>query len=123
MIDRVAVAAADDAGAGRALLERLDTLALVNLGRDPTQNAPRIAAERLGATPGHEFVSEMGGQIGVTLANFVAERITRGETGLALIAGSNNMRTLAKARQQGVKLDWPKGGEGTPRDGGQARAR
>ena len=114
MIDRVAAAAAEDAGGGRALLERLDTLALVNLGLRQMQNAPRIAAERLGATPRHEFVSEMGGQIGVTLANFVAERITRGESRIALIAGANNMRTLMKARQQGVDLDWPTGGEGTP---------
>jgi acetyl-CoA C-acetyltransferase len=114
MIDRVAAAAAEDAGAGSALLERLDTLALVNLGLRQMQNAPRIAAERLGATPQHEFVSEMGGQVGVTLANLIAERITRGETGLALIAGSNNMRTMARARQQSVELDWPTGGEGTP---------
>ena len=114
MIDRVARNAASDAGAGERLLRAIDSIALVNLGVGKMQNPPRLVAERLGASPRHEYVAEVGGQIGVTLANFLAERITEGKTGIGLVAGSNNLRTMVKARQQGVELDWPTGGEGEP---------
>ena len=114
MIDKVARDAAEDARAGERILRAIDTLALVNLGVRQMQNPVRMVAERLGATPRHEYVTEIGGQIGVTLANFVAKRITEGESRIALVAGSNNMRTMAKAQQQGVELNWPTGGEGEP---------
>ena len=120
-VEIVARRAAEDAGVGVRALRELDTIALVNLGVRMMQNPPRLVGERLGAHAKHEYVTEMGGQIGVTLANFVAEKITRGELGLALVAGSNNMRTMSKARQQGVELDWPKGGEGEPEMVGEFR--
>ena len=121
MVERVARDAAEDARAGERVLRELDTIALVNLGVGHMQNPPRLVAERLGATPRHEYVSEVGGQMGVTLANFVGDRIAKGESRIALIAGSNHMRTLAKARQQGVELDWPRGGEGEPEMVGKFR--
>ncbi len=114
MIERVTSDAAQDAGVGERVYGELDTIALVNLGIRMMKNPPRLVAERLGAAPRREYVSEIGGQIGVTLANFVAEKITRGEVRAALVASSNNMRTLAKARQQGIDLGWPSGGEGEP---------
>lgn len=120
MLERVARLAADDAGGGEQLLRDLDAIALINffagLGMS---NANRLLAERLGAKAGKEYVGETGGQIGVTLANFVAEQITRGEVRLALIAGSNNMRTLARAQRAGVELGWTTGGEGTPEQVGE----
>ena len=114
MIERVARAAAVDAGVGDRLLAELDTIALVNLGIGGDGNPPRLVAERLFAHPRREYVSEIGGQIGVTLANVVAEKIARGEVRAALLAGANPMRTLVEARKQGVELDWPSGGEGEP---------
>jgi acetyl-CoA C-acetyltransferase len=121
MVEVATRRAAEDAGAGERVLRELDTVALVNLGVNTMQNPPRLVAEKLGAHPRHEYVSEVGGQIGVTLANFVGEKITRGELGLALVAGSNGMRTMSRAHQQGVELDWPKGGEGEPEMVGQFR--
>lgn len=114
MVETVARQAAEDAGAGERVLRDLDTIALVNLGMRSNGNPPRLVGERLGARARQEYVSEMGGQIGVTLANLVGEQITRGEASLALVAGSNNLRTLTQARKQGVELNWPKGGEGAP---------
>jgi acetyl-CoA C-acetyltransferase len=102
------------------LLRDLDTIALINFfaGRGMS-NANRLLGERLGAKASKEYVGETGGQIGITLANFVAERITRGEVRLALLAGSNNMRTIARAQREGFELDWTTGGEGTPEQVGQ----
>ncbi len=121
MLESVARDAASDAGAGDRLLHELDTVALVNMAGGRAQNAPFVLGELLGAKPRGEYVSETGGQVGVTLANFVAERITQGESRIALVAGANNMRTLAKAMQQGVKLDWARGGTGKPELVGQER--
>jgi acetyl-CoA C-acetyltransferase len=114
MLERVARSACDDAGAGDRLLRELDSIALVTSYPNRANNPVRLLAERIGARPAREYVSEVGGQIGVTIANFIAERITRGEAGTALIAGCNNLKTVARARQAGVELDWASGGEGEP---------
>jgi len=120
MLERVSRLAADDAGGGERLLRDLDAIALINFfaGRGMS-NANRLLGERLGARASKEYVGETGGQIGITLANFVAERITRGEVRLALLAGSNNMRTIARAQREGFELDWTTGGEGTPEQVGE----
>ncbi len=94
MLEQVARQAARDAQAGDAILCELDAIALLDVfgGGREMQNAPRLLDERLGARAKKEYVGEIGGQIGVPLANFVAERIAKGEVRLALIAGSNNLR-------------------------------
>ncbi|MFQ5699910.1 MAG: acetyl-CoA acetyltransferase [Myxococcota bacterium] len=110
----VARAAAEDAGAGNRALREIDTIGLVNLDVRSMHNPARLVADAVGAHPRREYISEIGGQVGVTLANFIAQKIARGETRSALIAGTNNMRTQAKARKAGIELDWPTGGEGEP---------
>lgn len=114
MLLQVARGAAEDARAGEKLLRDLDTVGIVSVAHWQEQNAPRFVAQHLGATPKHELTSEMGGQIGVTMANRVARMITEGRTAAALIAGCNNLRTVVKAHQQGIALDWKTGGTGTP---------
>lgn len=114
MLLQVARGAAEDARAGDKLLRDLDTVGIVSVANWQEQNAPRFVAQHLGAQPKYEYTSEMGGQIGVTMANLVAKKITQGETKAALIAGCNNLRTLVKAHQKGVALDWKTGGTGQP---------
>lgn len=114
MLLQVARGAAEDARAGDALLRDLDTVGIVSVANWQEPNAPRFIAQHLGATPKLELTSEMGGQIGVTMANHVAKLITQGQTRAALIAGCNNLRTVMKAYQQGIALDWKTGGTGTP---------
>ena len=79
MLQKIARSATADAGCRETLLEELDTVALINTVGWRPQNAPGLLAERLGAKPRALYTSEVGGQIGVTLANLVCERITRGE--------------------------------------------
>jgi acetyl-CoA C-acetyltransferase len=113
MVARLARQAAEDAGGGGDLLRDLDTIGLVNLGGD-VKNPARLVAECLGVHPATEIVTEMGGQIGLTLANHAAGRIAAGESRVALVGSSSLLRTLRKARQLGIELDWPTGGEGAP---------
>ncbi|MAE95647.1 MAG: acetyl-CoA acetyltransferase [Deltaproteobacteria bacterium] len=114
MLEAVARRAAEDSGAGDRLLRDLDCIALVPFFGWQTQNAPRLLAECLGARPASEYEGDAGGQVGVSLTAFIAERILRGESRIALIAGCNAMRTMARAHKQGVALDWTGGGRGRP---------
>lgn len=114
MLEKVARDAARDASAGENLLRSIDTVAVLNVAGWEARNPAQVVGEKLGSHPKHTFTSEMGGQIGVTAANLIAERITRGETRIAFIGGCNNMRTLMQAMKQGVQLDWTVGGTTDP---------
>ena len=121
MLEAVARRAAEDAGAGERLLREIDCVALVPFFAWQPQNAPRLLAERLGAHPACEYEGDGGGQVGVSLTSFVAERIGRGESRIALLAGCNAMRSMARAYKQGVDLDWASGGSGRPEEVGDRK--
>ncbi len=114
MLEACARSAAEDAGAGASLLSAIDTCAILNVAGWQARNPAQVVAEKLGSKPSKTYTSEMGGQIGVTAANLIAERITRGETRVAFVGGANNMRTLMKAGGQGIDLDWTVGGTSDP---------
>ncbi|MDG2308611.1 MAG: acetyl-CoA acetyltransferase [Candidatus Binatia bacterium] len=114
MLEQCAKAAAADAGAGENLLRSIDTLAVLNVAGWQARNPAQIVGEKLGSNPTHTFTSEMGGQIGVTATNLIAERITKGETKISYICGANNMRTLMKAGGLGIDLNWTVGGTSDP---------
>ncbi len=112
MLVRVAKSAADDAGLTQKDLESIDTLALVGVAGWHPQNAPGFVAEALEAKPKHCYTTGIGGQVGVTLTNFMAQQISTGESEFAVIGGCNNLKILMKAMAQQVRLDWSRGGEG-----------
>lgn len=112
MLTRTAQSAAEDAGAGPKLLQELDTIALVGIVGWHPQNAPRLLGEKLGAHPAKEFTTGTGGQMGVSLTNLVASRIVEGESALALVGGSNNLKVLMQAIGEKVRLPWVRGGQG-----------
>lgn len=114
MLEQMARGAAEDAGAGDALLGKLDTVAILNVAGWEARNGAQVVAETIGAPATKFYTSEMGGQIGVTAVNELAERIVAGESRAALLAGCNNMRTLMKAGPAGVTLDWTVGGTSDP---------
>lgn len=114
MLEECAKAAAQDAGVGEKLLQSIDTCVVLNIAGWKARNPAQVIAEKLGSHPTKTFTSEMGGQIGVTATNQIAERITKGETKVAYICGANNMRTLMKARAAGLALDWTLGGTSDP---------
>jgi acetyl-CoA C-acetyltransferase len=114
MLVQVARSAADDAGGGERLLQELDLIGIVDVVAWRPQNAPRLLAERLGASPRRELVTAIGGEIPLTLVNHVAEEIAHGRVRAAFIGGSSTVRTLRNARKAKVKLEFPQGGEGEP---------
>jgi acetyl-CoA C-acetyltransferase len=112
LLEGVAHAAAEDSGAGRRALRELDTLAVVEVVAWRPKNAPRLLAEKLGATPAHEILTATGGELPITLVSELARRIAAGKARVALVAGSNSIRSFRRARRAGVKPDWPSGGSG-----------
>lgn len=114
MLVRIARESATSSGADPKLLEQLDTIAFTNIMGWSPSNGPALLAEVLGAKPSTEIVSAVGGETSIGLSNALAERIARGESQLALVAGCNNIRTLQLAQKAGVSLDWPTGGVGSP---------
>jgi len=114
MLEKIAREAAEDAGSGDALLSAIDTVGIVDVAGWNPRNGPRLLAERLGIEASCELQTRVGGEMALTLVNEVAERILAGKTRVALIVGTNNLRTAIQARKEGVALDWDKGGEGEP---------
>lgn len=114
MLTRVAKDAAEDAGGDSRLLEKLDTLALVGIAGWHPQNSPNMVARALNAHPAREYTTGIGGQIGVTLLNHMANDIVEGRSELALVAGCNNLKVLMKAIAAGKELAWQRGGQGEP---------
>ncbi|MFP6806772.1 MAG: acetyl-CoA acetyltransferase [Pseudomonadales bacterium] len=112
MLVRVARAAAQDAGISEAELKSVDTIALVGVAGWKAQNAPGLLAETLGANPRHNFSTGVGGQVGVTLTNFIGDKISKGEAEFAIVGGCNNLKVLMKAISQQIRLPWSVGGEG-----------
>jgi acetyl-CoA C-acetyltransferase len=114
MLERTARDAARDAGVGDAALRAIDTLALVDVVGWRPRNGPRLLAERLGAVPRREAVSAIGGEMPVRMVNELARAIAEGHSRIALVVGSNHVRTLRRAQNARVKLGWETGGVGDP---------
>jgi acetyl-CoA C-acetyltransferase len=114
MLERTAREAARDAGVRDEALRALDTVALVDVAGWHPQNGPCLLASRLGAAPRREVVSAIGGEIPLRMLNELARAIAAGRSRMALLAGSNNLRTLRRAQRAHAKLHWTVGGTGEP---------
>jgi acetyl-CoA C-acetyltransferase len=104
--------AADDAGTGKALLEALDTLAVVQVTAWPMRDAPGLVADALGVAPARRITTSIGGNTPTLLVNRLAREIAAGRCDAALVAGCDVFFSMLRARRRGVKLDWPIGGDG-----------
>ena len=109
MLTRVAASAGQDAGLDAKCLQKLDTIALVGIAGWHPDNSPDLVASKLGAHPRRQFVTGIGGQVGITLLNFIASEIVKGESEFALVAGCNNLKVLMKAIGSGTQLNWTRG--------------
>jgi len=104
--------AADDAGAGKALLEALDTLAVVSVTAWRMHDAPDLLAGALGIAPRRRSDTSIGGNTPVLHVNQLAREIAAGRCDAALVAGCDVFHSTSRARQRGVKPSWPTGGDG-----------
>lgn len=117
LTEDAARAAADDAGAGGALLEALDTVVVIRSFSDTSwrftspfgriSNPPRELARRLGAAGvRRQIYTWPGGNMPQWCINRLFEQVTNGEVGAALIAGGEALATQKAAQRAGLSLDW-----------------
>ncbi|MEQ9125495.1 MAG: acetyl-CoA acetyltransferase [Alphaproteobacteria bacterium] len=121
--------AAEDAGAGQALLSALDTIVLLRSFSDtswrfkspfggPT-NPPNSLARRLGAErAGRLIYTHPGGNMPQWCLNRLSEMVTRGEVEAAMVIGGEALATQKAAERAGLQLDWNEDAGGTPEEWG-----
>jgi acetyl-CoA C-acetyltransferase len=107
-VDMMALAArmAEQDAETKGLLERADSVRVVNVFSWRYADAPGLLSERVGATPREKLYTTLGGNSPQWLVNETADAIARGEVGVALLAGAEAVNTVRRARQRGVELPW-----------------
>jgi acetyl-CoA C-acetyltransferase len=114
LMERAARLAFDDAGAGGALLGRVDAVGVVGCFSWHYVNPCRKLAEGFGLGAHLEILTGMGGESPQLLVNDVARRIRRGELRAALLAGAEAVRARYVAHRSGTKLPWARDEDGAP---------
>ncbi len=117
--------AAADTGAGKALLEALDTVVMIRSFSDTSWrfaspfgrygNPPRSLANRLGANAARRLIyTYAGGNMPQWCVNRLFEMITRGKCEAALIAGGEALATQKAAQRAKLQLEWSEDAGGEP---------
>ena len=117
--------AAEDAGAGTALLASLDTVVMIRSFSDTSwrfaspfgryNNPPRSLANRLGAASAKRLIyTHPGGNMPQWCVNRLFEMIMRGDCEAALIAGGEALATQKAAERAKLALDWSEDPGGEP---------
>jgi acetyl-CoA C-acetyltransferase len=127
----VADKALADTGAADRLKSKIDNISVVRFTADSSEagrlpigqysNAPRSLGNRIGAKAKREYYTAAGGNTPQWLVNRTAEEITKGETTVALLAGSEDLATLMGGLTKGVKLNWGEDAGGEPTQIGDGR--
>jgi acetyl-CoA C-acetyltransferase len=94
------------AAASGKLLDAVDDLQIVYTQSWNYDDAPGRLADRLGITPRRRLYSGIGGSTPQVLVNDAAERILRGESDIALIAGAEALATRRQLKKAGEKPQW-----------------
>ena len=92
--------------ADASLLQRLDSLDVVNQISWPYADMPAQLAARIGAAPARAVYGKVGGESPVRFLHEAAARIARGESDVAAVCGGEAQNTLDKARRAGIDLPW-----------------
>lgn len=131
LMERAARAALDDTGAGKKLLAQLDTVAVIRLFADSSsffacpsgvpENPPASLAKRLDAVPARQIYPQTGGSTPQWMINELAEAISNGAVGCALIAGGEAQRTQSRAQKLALELDWRDPCDARPDEPGDTR--
>lgn len=114
---RAARRAADDSGAGQALLDALDAVIVIRSFADTSwrfacpfgasTHPPATLKRLLGADRAGLLVyTWAGGNMPQWCLNRLGERIAAGELQAALVAGGESLATQKAAQRAGIELDW-----------------
>jgi len=110
LMEAAARAAGQDAGTP-ALLEKLQSVAVVDAISQPLGDPGALLAERLGSQPAETVRSGLGGNGPQALVNDLCTRIARDGLDVALIAGAEAMATLTRLMKRGEQPPWPQSDE------------
>ncbi len=125
-----AKAALHDTGVAADLAAAIDTLVAIRIFPDSwnrprmpnpfgrAENPPRAIARRIGADPALAIYGNVGGNTPQKYINEMAERIVAGDVGVALLAGSEAIKTAQLALRAEIKLDWQEEDTGSLEDRG-----
>ncbi len=99
--------AAQDAGAGDALLRRAGSLAVIDIASRRWADPGALVAERLGIAPAETLRTNVGGDGPQVLVSDIAGRIAAGRLDAGIVCGAEALATLARAMKDGQEPDWP----------------
>jgi acetyl-CoA C-acetyltransferase len=106
--------AADDSGAGEAILRHADAIRTISLFSQRYRNPAALVAERLGASPRDTAVSPVGGNEPQVLVNRACRDIAAGDADVVLVGGAEAWRSRSEARAAGADSGWTTQGEDVP---------
>jgi acetyl-CoA C-acetyltransferase len=99
-------AAADDSGAGNRVLEKADSVRVVEALSWRYANPALLIAERVGASPRQLVKTSTGGNSPQMVVNDAARAVQAGELDVVLVAGAEAMYTRMLSRKTKEWLDW-----------------
>jgi acetyl-CoA C-acetyltransferase len=99
-------AAAEDSGAGAKLLERADSIRVIEVLSWRYPNPAELLAERIGASPRELVKSTTGGNSPQMVLNDAAAAVQRGDLDVVLLAGAEAMYSRVLSRKTKEWLDW-----------------
>lgn len=94
------------ADAGADLLQRIDSIDVVNSVSWPYADLPASLCGELGIAPAHRGYGPVGGETPVRFLHEAADRITRGESVVAAVCGAEAQHTVSAAQKRGIELPW-----------------
>src|SRR5258705_8003576 len=95
-----------EADSGGELLGDIGSLDVVNFLSWRYRDPEKLLAGRLGITPRHAYYGPVGGESPIRYLHQAAQRIARGECGVAAVCGAEAQSTATKAERAGVTLPW-----------------
>ena len=95
-----------EADSGGKLLGEIDSLDVVNFLSWRYRDPEKQLAGRLGISPKHAYYGPVGGESPIRYLHEAAQRIARGECGVAAVCGAEAQSTATKAERAGVTLPW-----------------
>jgi acetyl-CoA C-acetyltransferase len=123
--------AAEDAGAGDALLTALDSIVVIRSFSDTSwrfaspfggpSNPPKSIANRIGNNRAKRHIyTHPGGNMPQWCINRLGEMVTVGDVDAALICGGEALATQRNATREQIDLDWNEDADGKPEQWGVA---
>jgi len=106
LMERAALAAAEDAGLRRDALSSADGLAVVKSFREPMRNTPEALANRLEMADAQRWIAPDGGNAPQGLVNLFSEAIAAGRHRMVLLTGAEAIDNARRLIKSGTKPNW-----------------